>query len=114
MTLSTVPKEDAISSTSLNRDLGFQALKSTSMEDGVLVIKVHITMDLSKFNWEQHQLFRSYLKMVRTEMLHGQKIEIMWNYPHHEKEIFEMGRDYADLFDMNFIFVAQEVDCQIS
>lgn len=108
MKLTTSPKDHARRYT-LSRDLGFHALKSLSFEDGVQVMKIHVTMDLEEFNWDQHQLFRTYLKSVRTEILQGQRIDVIWYYSESDEESFEMGRDYAELLEMDFVFVAREV-----
>lgn len=70
-----------------------------------------ITVDVAfrYFNTSSSKCIFDFFKMIKSLEAAGKDVKINWHYESEDDDMFETGEDFADLLDLQFNYVEEEL-----
>ena len=70
---------------------------------------VQVDIAFRYFNTSSSKCIFDFLKMLKQMQESGKNVSINWHYETEDDDMFETGEDFADLLDLQFNYVEEEV-----
>ncbi|MEQ9404814.1 MAG: SiaC family regulatory phosphoprotein [Cyclobacteriaceae bacterium] len=67
-----------------------------------------VQVDLKEIDTSTAKCLFDVFKLIGLKVESGANVNINWHYESSNKDMFEIGEDYSDLFELPFRFVEQE------
>ena len=69
-------------------------------------VQVEFVFKLEYFNSISAKYIADIIMLLKELVVKGHDIQIKWNYPKSDDDMLEVGKEFADMVEMNFDFIA--------